>query len=135
VAEDKNHTVDRKAVEAEHAPKPVFSYSQGIVSGGLLFVSGQVPVDPLTRAVPQSFADQVRRVLENIAAIAEAAGGRLADAVKMGVYLADLANFEEMDSVYRQYFEPPLPARTTVGASLLGYEVEMDAVIAVGGQP
>jgi 2-iminobutanoate/2-iminopropanoate deaminase len=122
----------RRAVQAEGAPKPAFSYSQGVVSGGLLFVSGQVPVDPTTKAVPDAFEDQVRRVLDNISAIAEAAGARLSDAVKMGVYLADLGDFQEMDRVYRQYFEPPLPARTTVGASLLGYKVEMDAVIAVG---
>ena len=114
-----------------NAPQPAFSYSQGIVAGGFLFVSGQVPVDPATKAVPEAFADQVRRAMQNVAAIAEAAGARLADAVRVGVYLADLADFEEMDRVYREYFEEPLPARTTVGVALLGFGVEVDAVIAL----
>jgi 2-iminobutanoate/2-iminopropanoate deaminase len=68
-------------VHAEGAPTPAFSYSQAIISGGLPFVSGQTPVDPVTRAVPQDIGDQVRRTLANVAAIAQVAGGRLADAV------------------------------------------------------
>lgn len=121
----------RKAVVTGNAPKPAFSYSQGIVAHGLLFVSGQVPVDPATKAVPEAFADQVRRAMDNVAAVAEAAGARLSDAVRVGVYLADLADFEEMDRVYREYFEEPLPARTTLGTALLGFAVEVDAVIAL----
>ena len=121
----------RSSVVTSNAPQPAFSYSQGIVAGGFLFVSGQVPVDPATKAVPEAFADQVRRAMQNVAAIAEAAGARLADAVRVGVYLADLADFEEMDRVYREYFEEPLPARTTVGVALLGFGVEVDAVIAL----
>ena len=121
----------RKAVVTGNAPKPAFSYSQGIIANGFLFVSGQVPVDPLTKAVPEAFADQVRRAMGNVAAVAEAAGARLSDAVRVGVYLADLTDFEEMDRVYREYFEEPLPARTTVGTTLLGFAVEIDAVIAL----
>jgi reactive intermediate/imine deaminase len=124
----------RKAVVTANAPKPAFSYSQGIIANGFLFVSGQVPVDPVTKAVPESFADQVRRAMGNVAAVAEAAGARLTDAVRVGVYLADLADFEEMDRVYREYFEEPLPARTTVGTALLGFAVEVDAVIALGAE-
>lgn len=107
------------------------SYSQGVVSGGLVFVSGQVPLDPVTRTVPNDFADQVRRALDNVAAIAEAAGARLADAVRIGVFLANLDDFGKMDAVYREYFEDPMPARTTVGAGIRGYDVEIDAVIAL----
>ena len=121
----------RKAVVTGNAPKPAFSYSHGIVAHGFLFVSGQVPVDPATKAVPEAFADQVRRAMDNVAAVAEAAGARLSDAVRVGVYLADLADFEEMDRVYREYFEEPLPARTTLGTALLGFAVEVDAVIAL----
>jgi 2-iminobutanoate/2-iminopropanoate deaminase len=121
----------RRAVRAKGAPAPVFSYSQGIVSGGLLFVSGQGPVDPVTKAIPVAFGDQVRRTLDNIAAIAGAAGARLADAVRVGVYLASLDDFVEMDAIYREYFEEPLPARTTVGAAIRGFAVEIDAVIAI----
>lgn len=122
---------DRRAVQTGKAPTPAFAYSQGIVSGGLLFISGQVPVDPVTKSVPEGFGDRVRRCLDNVAAIAEAAGGRLADAVRVGVYLADLHDFEAMDAVYRQYFGDPLPARTTVGAGIRGFDVEIDAVVAL----
>jgi 2-iminobutanoate/2-iminopropanoate deaminase len=107
------------------------SYSQGVISGGLLFVSGQVPLDPITRAVPDDFADQVRRALDNVAAIAEAAGARLIDAVRIGIFLANLDDFPKMDAVYREYFEDPMPARTTVGAGIRGYDIEIDAVIAI----
>jgi len=119
----------RKVVATADAPKPVFSYSQGIASGDFLFVSGQVPVDPVTKAVPASFDDQVRRALANVA---EAAGTGLANAVRVGVYLADLANFEAMDKVYREHFQEPLPSRTTLGVSLPGFAIEIDAVIALG---
>jgi 2-iminobutanoate/2-iminopropanoate deaminase len=121
----------RTAVRTEGAPTPLGSYSQGIVSGGLLFVSGQVPVDPATRAVPKDFADQVRRTLDNVAAIAEAAGARLADAVRIGVFLSNLDDFPMMDAVYQEYFEDPMPARTTVAAGLRGFDIEIDAVIAI----
>jgi 2-iminobutanoate/2-iminopropanoate deaminase len=121
----------RRAVRTERAPIPLGSYSQGVVSGGLLFVSGQVPVDPATKAVPQDFADQVRRTLDNVSAIAEAAGARLADAVRIGVFLANLEDFPKMDAVYKEYFEDPMPARTTVGVGIRGYDVEIDAVIAL----
>lgn len=121
----------RRPVRTEGAPTPLGSYSQGIVSGGLLFVSGQVPIDPATRAVPEDFADQVRRTLDNVAAIAEAAGARLADAVRMGIYLANLDDFSMMDAVYQEYFEDPMPARTTVGVGIRGFKIEIDAVIAL----
>lgn len=121
----------RRAVLTTGAPAPLGSYSQGIVSGGLLFVSGQVPIDPTTRTVPKDFADRARRALDNVAAIAEAAGARLADAVRIGVFLTNLDDFPMMDVVYREYFEDPMPARTTVGASIRGYDIEIDAVIAL----
>ena len=123
----------RKAVVTDKAPTPAFSYSQGIVAGGFLFVSGQVPVHPVTKVVPEAFGDQVRQVMDNVAAIAASAGARISDAVRVGVYLADLANFKEMDGIYREYFEDPLPARTTIGTALLGFAVEVDAVIALDG--
>jgi 2-iminobutanoate/2-iminopropanoate deaminase len=121
----------RRAVRTEGAPQPLGGYSQGVVSGGLLFVSGQVPLDPFTRTVPDEFAAQVRRALDNVAAIAEAAGARLTDAVRVGVFLANLDDFSRMDAVYREYFHDPMPARTTVGAGIRGYDIEIDAVIAL----
>ena len=80
---------------------------------------------------PTDFADQVRQALNNVGAIAEAAGARLADAVRVGVFLANLDDFSMMDTVYREYFHDPMPARTTVGAAIRGYDIEIDAVIAL----
>jgi 2-iminobutanoate/2-iminopropanoate deaminase len=122
---------NRRAVRTEKAPVPLGSYSQGVVSGGLLFVSGQVPLDAATKSVPSDFADQVRQALNNVAAIAEAAGARLADAVRVGVFLANLDDFSKMDAVYREFFQDPMPARTTVGAGIRGYDIEIDAVVAL----
>jgi 2-iminobutanoate/2-iminopropanoate deaminase len=121
----------RRAVRTQYAPTPLGAYSQGIVAGGLLFVSGQVPLDPETRTVPDEFAERVRRALDNIAAIAEAAGARLADAVRIGIFVTNLDDFPKMDEVYKEYFQDPMPARTTVGAAIRGYDVEIDAVIAL----
>jgi len=90
-------------------------------------------VDAKTGEVPREFAGQVRRALDNVAAIAVAAGASLRDAVRVGVYLADGGDFEVMDAVYREYFHEPFPARTTVVVSLQGIGVEIDAVIVVGG--
>lgn len=122
---------ERSSVSTSGAPRPVFSYSQGISSNGLLFVSGQVPIDPTDGSIPEGFAAQVRRTLENVAAIASSAGASLADAVRVGVYLADESDFEEMDTIYREHFAEPLPARTTITVGLRGFRIEIDAVIAL----
>jgi 2-iminobutanoate/2-iminopropanoate deaminase len=126
-----NQDGTRRAAHSDRAPIPKFSYSQGVVVGDFLFVSGQGPIHPVTKVAPERFGDQVRTSLENVGAIAEAAGGRLADAVRVGVYLTDLANVAEMDAVYREYFQDPMPAQTTVAAQLRGIAVEIDAVIAI----
>jgi reactive intermediate/imine deaminase len=108
-----------------------WSYSPGLRDGDLLYVSGQVPIDPATGEKPGDFADQVHLTLENLRRVAVAAGGRLEDAVRVGVYLSDLANFEAMDAIYRTFFEEPLPARTTVQAGLNAVAIEIDAIIAL----
>lgn len=124
----------RLTVDTPHAPKPGGSYSQAVVANGMVYIAGQVPMDPESRAVPPGFGDQVRRVLDNLAAIALAAGTSLDQAVRVGVYLADMDRFQEMETVYRNYFSDPPPARTTVGVSLRGFDVEMDAIVALDGQ-
>ncbi|HEX3617638.1 MAG TPA: RidA family protein [Solirubrobacteraceae bacterium] len=108
-----------------------YGYSPGLRRGDVLYVSGQVPIDPATGSKPEAFADQVRLTLENVRRVAVAAGGRLEDAVRVGVYLTDLANFEAMDAIYRTYFEDPLPARTTIQAGLNAVQIEIDAIIAL----
>jgi 2-iminobutanoate/2-iminopropanoate deaminase len=124
----------REKVESQGAPAPIGPYSQGIVaSGRFLFVAGQTPKDPRTGQMPQDFKSQAERCLENVKAIVEAAGATLADAVKINVYLKDLANFPIFNEVYGKYFAQPYPARTTVGADLPGggVQVEIDAIVAL----
>ena len=124
----------RVAVVTPHAPRPGGSYSQGIVAGGMLYIAGQVPIDPETGKILADFDDQVRRVLENLAAIARAAGTSRDQAVRVGVYLNDMQRFQEMKAVYRDYFGDPPPARTTVGVSLRGFDVEMDAIVVLASE-
>ena len=105
---------------------PAFSYSQGIIVGDFLFIAGQVP----TGDVPVTFVEQVRRTLDNLAAIAAAAGTSLANAVRVNVYLDDIETVHQLDPVYLEYFVVPYPARTTIQAGLRGYLVEIDAIVA-----
>ena len=124
----------KQEVRSNKAPAPIGPYSQGIVtSGRFLFVAGQTPKDPSTGAMPQDFRAQVERTLLNVKAIVEAAGGKMADVVKVNAYLSDLANFTAFNEVYSKFFTPPYPARTTVGAVLPGgaVQVEIDVVVSL----
>jgi 2-iminobutanoate/2-iminopropanoate deaminase len=116
-------------VRTDRAPAPKGPYSQGRVAGGLLFVAGQAPFDAKGTMVGTTIAEQTRATLENVRAIVEAAGATLADVVKVNVYLTDLSNFAAMNEVYSSFFPQPYPARTTVEAGLLGFLVEIDAVV------
>ncbi len=106
-------------------------YSQGVVAGCFLFVSGQIPLDPATgRIVEGSFEDRVRRALENLKAVVEAAGASLRDVVKVTVYIKDMRLFDRFNAVYREYFPEDPPARAVVEVSDLprGADVEVEAV-------
>ena len=118
----------RQVVTAERAPQPEGPYSHAVVSGGLVFISGQGPVNPETGTMPDAFADQVRQTLRNVQTILEAAGSSLDDVVKVNAYVTDLTRFQEFNEVYKEFFPNDPPARTTVGASLLGFLVEVDCV-------
>jgi 2-iminobutanoate/2-iminopropanoate deaminase len=119
----------KKKVTTERAPKPVGPYSQAIVAGNTIYVAGQGPFDPKTGKMPTSFEEQAVQVFENIKAIVEAGGAKLADVVKVNVYLADLANFAKMNEIYRQYFSGDYPARATVGTQLLlGMAIEVECI-------
>jgi 2-iminobutanoate/2-iminopropanoate deaminase len=115
----------------QDAPAPSGSYSQAIAAGGLLFCAGQGPFAADGSLVSGSIAEQTRQVLQNLDAVARAAGATLADAVRVGVYLSSLDHFDEMDAEYRRHFRDPLPARTTTQTELVGFDVEIDAVIAL----
>jgi 2-iminobutanoate/2-iminopropanoate deaminase len=124
----------REVVSALGAPDAVGPYSHAVKSGGLLFCSGQVPLDPGTgKLVEGSIGDQTRRCLENLGVVAAAAGASLDDAVRMGIYVTDMSTFKEVNEAYGTYFESDPPARSTIAVSALplGADVEIDAVIAL----
>ena len=124
----------RRTVTADGAPDAVGPYTHAVVSNGLVFCSGQVPLDPETgKLVEGSIGDQTRRCLENLSVVAAAAGAQLSDAVRMGIYVTDMGTFKEVNEAYGTFFETDPPARSTVGVAALplGAEVEIDAVIAL----
>ncbi len=118
----------RKTVTAEKGPAPGGPYSPAVVANGFVFASGQVPFDPATGELPDGFEDQVRQTLTNLQTVLEAAGSSLDDVVKVNAYLTDLTRFARFNEVYRGFFRHDPPARTTVGAALLGFLVEIDCV-------
>jgi 2-iminobutanoate/2-iminopropanoate deaminase len=121
----------RQAVTTDAAPKAIGPYSQAIRAGGLLFVSGQIPLDPTTGAiVAGDIAAQTARVLDNLKAILEAAGASLDAVVKTTIYLADLGDFKTVNETYGRYFSSPAPARATVQVARLPLDVrvEIDAI-------
>ena len=123
----------KQPVVTTQAPRPGGPYSQGIRAGDFLFIAGQGPGDPRTGTLAgDDIQAQTRQTLENLKAIAEAAGASLAQAVKVNAYLSDLANFSAFNAIYREYFPEPFPVRTTVGTALMGILVEIDAIIYMG---
>src|SRR5690606_12849734 len=116
------------------APAAIGTYSQAIRTGNLVFLSGQIPLNPATmELVGDDFEARARRVFENLKAVAEAAGGSLEGIVKVTVYLTDLANFATVNSVMAEYFSEPYPARAAVGVASLpkGADVEAEAILAL----
>lgn len=125
----------KKIVSTMNAPQAIGPYSQAVISGDLIFLSGQIPLDPETGKLRGSdIAAQTERVLLNIQAVVEAAGGSLADIVKTTVYLVDLKNFNEMNRVYERYFQENPPARATIQVASLpaGAMIEIEAVARMG---
>ena len=121
----------RKAIVTDKGPKPVGPYSQAIVEGDFLFVSGQGPINPATNQLELGDARaETKRVFENITAILQAAGSSLEHVVKCNVYLRDINDFAVMNEVYKTYFSPPFPARTTIQAGALpgGIAVEIECI-------
>ncbi len=123
----------REPFATEKLPTPKNPYSQAIItSGRQLWISGQVPVDPASgEVIAGDFEQQALRVFENIKTLVEAAGGSLANAVKVQVYLRSLDHFAQMNAIYARYFPEPRPARTTVPVELRGFLIEVDVVVAL----
>jgi 2-iminobutanoate/2-iminopropanoate deaminase len=124
----------RETVHADGAPAAAGPYSHAVKSQGLIFLSGQTPVDPNTGSlVAGSIGDQTRRCLDNLAIVAAAAGAQMTDAVRCGIYVTDISTFKEVNEAYATYFPSDPPARSTIGVAALplGAEVEIDAILAV----
>lgn len=117
-------------IATEKAPAAIGPYSQGMVCGTLLFTSGQIPVEPSTKAVPDDVAAQARQSLENVKAVVEAGGSSMDRVVKTTVFLADMGDFAAVNQVYSTYLAEPFPARSCVqvAALPLGVKVEIEAV-------
>ena len=126
---------EKKTIRTDQAPAAIGTYSQAVQVGGTVYLSGQIPLDPATmELVGPDMAAQVRRVFDNLAAVAAASGGTLADVVKLTIYLTDLAHFPLVNEIMAQYFSEPYPARAAIGVAQLpkGAAVEMDAIMVVG---
>ncbi len=127
--------MSRSIISTSQAPAAIGTYSQAIRVGRTVYLSGQIPLDPETmELVAGPIEKQIRQVFDNLSAVARAAGGSLADVVKLNVYLVDLDNFAKVNEVMAEYFSAPYPARAAVGVAALpkGAEVEADAVLDLG---
>lgn len=127
--------MSRQSIHTDRAPQAIGPYSQAVRAGDTLYMSGQVPFDPATmQLVTGDIEAQARRVFENLKAVAEAAGGSLAQAVKLTIFLTDLANFAKVNEVMASYFAKPYPARSTIGVAQLprGAQIEIECVLHLG---
>lgn len=126
--------MSREPIHSDSAPAAIGTYSQAIKTGNLVFLSGQIPLDPKTmEIVDGNFEARTRRVFDNLKAVAGAAGGDLNQIVKLTIFLTDFANFATVNSVMEDFFDAPYPARAAVGVASLpkGVDVEADAILAL----
>ena len=122
----------REIISTDKAPKAIGTYSQAVKVDNTVYLSGQIPLVPETmELVDGDMEAQIRRVFDNLAAVAEAAGGSLADVAKLNIFLTDLVHFPLVNQVMAEYFEQPYPARAAIGVAALpkGAAVEMDAIL------
>jgi reactive intermediate/imine deaminase len=127
--------MSRKAIQTERAPQAIGTYSQAMRVGDTAYLSGQIALDPATKElVTGNIEAEIRRVFENLKALAEAAGGSLAQAVKVTIYMTDLAHFAKVNEIMALYFPQPYPARATVGVAQLprGAHVEVECILHLG---
>ena len=117
----------KKQIQTDKAPQAIGPYSQGMIAGGFIFCSGQIPIDPRTGALVEGgIEEQTRQVLKNLSAVLEAAGSSLDDAVKCTVFLQDMNDFQAMNKVYAEFFKPPAPARAAVQVARLPRDVKIE---------
>jgi len=126
--------MSREIISTDRAPAAIGTYSQAVKVDNTVYLSGQIPLDPASmELVDGDMATQIKRVFDNLSAVAEAAGGSLKDVVKLNVFLTDLGNFPIVNEVMATYFNEPYPARAAIGVAALpkGAGVEMDAVLVI----
>lgn len=124
--------MSRSIIHTEHAPQAIGTYSQAVKVGQTVYMSGQIPLDPATmEMVAGDIEQEIHQVFRNLQAVASAAGGSLADTVKLNVFLTDLSHFPVVNRVMAGYFQEPYPARAAIGVRELprGARVEMDAIL------
>lgn len=121
----------KQIIHTDGAPQAIGTYSQAVRVGATVYLSGQIGLDPVTMQMVEGIENQVHRVFSNLKAVAEAAGGSLADVVKLNIFLTDLSNFALVNTIMAEYFSQPYPARAAVGVASLpkGALVEADGVI------
>ena len=127
--------MSREIIHTSNAPEAIGTYSQAVKVGDVIYLSGQIPLVPETMTVIEGdFATQVRRVFDNLSAVAAASGGSLQDVVKLNIYLTDLAHFGTVNEIMADYFQQPYPARAAIGVASLPKDVpvEMDAILHLG---
>lgn len=128
--------MSRQIIHTNQAPAAIGPYSQAVRAGNTVYFSGQIPLDPATGSLVEGdISAQARRSFDNLKAVAEAAGGSLAEIVRLGLYLTDLNQFAAVNAVMQEYFSAPFPARSTIEVSGLprGALFEVDAVMVLGG--
>ena len=133
---EESKKMPKEIISTDNAPQAIGPYSQAVKTANLIFISGQIPLDPKTGdIVDGSIEDQANQVLDNIKSICEAAGHGLEDIVKITIFLTDLGNFATVNEVMKNYFKEPYPARATVEISglPLGVNVEIEAIVSTNG--
>ena len=125
--------MSRQLIHTENAPAAIGTYSQAILVGETLYLSGQIGLDPYSMELVEGIEAQIRRVFDNLKAVCEAAGGSLADIAKLNIFLTDLSNFQLVNQIMGEYFAQPYPARAALGVASLpkGALVEMDGVVII----
>lgn len=124
----------KSIIQTDAAPQAIGTYSQAVKVDDTVYISGQIPLDPASmEVVGGGIEAEIRRVFDNLQAVAEAAGGSLADIVKLNIFLTDLGNFPTVNEIMASYFQQPYPARAAIGVAALpkGVGVEMDAVMVI----
>jgi reactive intermediate/imine deaminase len=125
--------MSRQVIHTENAPAAIGTYSQAILVGDTLYLSGQIGLDPYSMELVEGIEAQIRRVFDNLKAVCEAAGGSLADITKLNIFLTDLSHFQLVNQIMGEYFAQPYPARAALGVASLPKDalVEMDGIVII----